>query len=770
MSIQALEVAFRSALNPQPLLGKLGYVVNGVASVQTSDPALYNVRLDDGRFITAYHNNAVAPDFDRSVKLMTEVRDGKQVFVILGVAGGSDGGNPGVSAHSHSRASGMYFEVDSWLISGFRVTVGDIALTVHVGPGWYWYAGARYWFTGTVIDFSPEVPGSSNQHCWSTLSFNPADETFSLTTSTAQSVALTLLESNIPAAPDDERELVALKLTNGMTELLDSYIVDMRSILGRVDHLHSGAVSVITISGGVAVGGLGSYFVLAAETGTADDLDTLTLSGPARMIILQADAGDTIAAKHNTGNVKLNGAADFSLSGDKTLALFWDGTNLADVGAGSSFSGDAFAIPYTATTPADWSAAPTNAGEALDTIAADFTALVGGGFVQSVVGGTNTSVDNTDPFNPIVNSLSSPGGGAPPSICEGRLTLTSGTPITTTDVTAAGTLYFTPFRGNYIGLYDGASAWELKTFSELSISLSGLVPHSLHDVFIYNNSGTPTLELAAWNAGATAAITGATNATPIVITSTAHGLSTGDVVTISGVGGNTAANGTFRITNTGANTFSLQTLAAGGANVAGSGAYTSGGDWYKANYSGTRATALTTQDGIYVKTGATTRRYLGTIRITSTAGQCEDSYTRRFVWNLHNREQRILKVTEAGNSWSYTTTTYRAINNNWQSRAEIVVGLDLAPPYFEARIWAVSTGGGVLSLGVGLNSTTTTSTFIMNLGYNAGVPLQAVFANYTGEGYHYLQLLEYGSTGGTFYGDFGAPTIRQSGGIGWIWG
>ena len=65
-------------------------------------------------------------------------------------------------------------------------------------------------------------------------------------------------------------------------------------------------------------------------------------------------------------------------------------------------------------------------------------------------------------------------------------------------------------------------------------------------------------------------VTGATNATPIVITATAHGISTGEEVIISGVLGNTNANGKWIITSTGANTFSL-----GGS--AGSGAYTSGG-------------------------------------------------------------------------------------------------------------------------------------------------------------------------------------------------
>lgn len=68
-------------------------------------------------------------------------------------------------------------------------------------------------------------------------------------------------------------------------------------------------------------------------------------------------------------------------------------------------------------------------------------------------------------------------------------------------------------------------------------------------------------------------ITNASNATPIVITSASHGLNTGTRVTISGVNGNTAANGTFTITQIDANTFSLN-------GSAGNGAYTSGGTWH----------------------------------------------------------------------------------------------------------------------------------------------------------------------------------------------
>ncbi len=71
------------------------------------------------------------------------------------------------------------------------------------------------------------------------------------------------------------------------------------------------------------------------------------------------------------------------------------------------------------------------------------------------------------------------------------------------------------------------------------------------------------------------AITGATNASPIVITATAHGFANGDLVIIGGVGGNVAANGLWKIANQATNTFELQRP--DGVNATGSGAYTSGG-------------------------------------------------------------------------------------------------------------------------------------------------------------------------------------------------
>lgn len=94
----------------------------------------------------------------------------------------------------------------------------------------------------------------------------------------------------------------------------------------------------------------------------------------------------------------------------------------------------------------------------------------------------------------------------------------------------------------------------------------------------------------AQTTGPKGTITGATNASPIVITSTAHGRATGDTLVISGVGGNTAANNVpanpYGLPKTGAvapnpstpitvvnvNSFSLN-------GTTGNAVYTSGGSW-----------------------------------------------------------------------------------------------------------------------------------------------------------------------------------------------
>jgi hypothetical protein len=84
--------------------------------------------------------------------------------------------------------------------------------------------------------------------------------------------------------------------------------------------------------------------ILAAESGTTDDLVTINVdasigAGYEGVLILQADAGDTITLKDGTGNITTGNNADLVLTGDARVVLCDKGgtwyplTNIAQVSA-----------------------------------------------------------------------------------------------------------------------------------------------------------------------------------------------------------------------------------------------------------------------------------------------------------------------------------------------------------------------------------------------------------------------------------------------------
>jgi hypothetical protein len=81
--------------------------------------------------------------------------------------------------------------------------------------------------------------------------------------------------------------------------------------------------------------------------------------------------------------------------------------------------------------------------------------------------------------------------GTPVSPPSGRLTLTSGVPVMTADVAAATTIYYTPYAGNSIPIYNG-TVFVPYAFAELSLALSATahIAGGLYDLFVWNNAGT----------------------------------------------------------------------------------------------------------------------------------------------------------------------------------------------------------------------------------------------------------------------------------------
>jgi len=95
------------------------------------------------------------------------------------------------------------------------------------------------------------------------------------------------------------------------------------------------AATILTIASGVITAVQGLHIV-AAQTGTTDDLDTITdgyidtiVAGNTYrpLLMITADTGDTITVKHSTGNIELVAGIDLTLTAGQWLLLFYDGTN-----------------------------------------------------------------------------------------------------------------------------------------------------------------------------------------------------------------------------------------------------------------------------------------------------------------------------------------------------------------------------------------------------------------------------------------------------------
>lgn len=284
-------------------------------------------------------------------------------------------------------------------------------------------------------------------------------------------------------------------------------------------------------------------------------------------------------------------------------------------------------------------------------------------------------------------------GSFQPFIANGRLTLTSGLPVTTADVTAATSIFFTPYLGNQIALFDGVATWNTLTFTEITISVPATTS-TMYDLFAFNSSGTVTFDAPlAW-----------TNDT-------------------------------------------------------------------------TRATALVLQNGVYVKSGATTRRYIGSFRTTTVSGQTQDALAGRYVWNYSNRVNRAMKVVEATSTWTYSTATYRQANANTANQLDCVIGVaeDSVFVYVHSTESSSNATTGYSGIGIGFSSTTVNSaiTTVMSVS-GASVGTVSHHSQYNGVlpiGRNFLVWLEKGEGANTqtWRGTNGA-TYLQSGIQGYLRG
>lgn len=290
-------------------------------------------------------------------------------------------------------------------------------------------------------------------------------------------------------------------------------------------------------------------------------------------------------------------------------------------------------------------------------------------------------------------------------VCNGRLSAVTAPTITTSDTrqicvadTTSTTLYFSPYNGNRIALFDG-SVWSTIEFAETTEAIPVIGADLPYDVFGYNNGGTLDLELVAWS------------------TSTA------------------------------------------------------------------RVTALVRQDGVLCKTGALTRRYLGSIYVVAATDTIHEGPYTQHVWNYYNRVRHRMYAQPPDNSWtnSAASADYQEIAISSQvdgnSRVSMMIGVQ------EDSIYAFSrtgysyrdSGAGYYGFGIAVDQGTGTpaNVAVANGMYAspavAATQIPHAAAYYAGvpaAGYTVVRMIDQQPTASrtiTSAGDDGTPASLQAG-------
>ena len=359
-------------------------------------------------------------------------------------------------------------------------------------------------------------------------------------------------------------------------------------------------------------------------------------------------------------------------------------------------------------------------------------------------------------------------GIAPPFSCTGRLTLTTGIPVTTTDVLAATTVYFTPLHHDDISLYTG-NDWARYAFTEKSIKLTDAQTGTTHN-------GTKIID-------------GLADTSQFVRGMAITGTNVGAASVIATVDSATQITGTVNSTGDGTNTITFKIPASKnvdifGVLVSGNLALRFGNFWTsdtarndalgsQNGYGNVNNAAISSGDSNSV--AAKTGLYLGTVRTTATAGQTEDSLananvSHRFLWNAYNRVPRTIQANPGGNDNSANTTytvgavaTLAEANGGTGSKLDFVLGLAIEPVIYNFSIGIQNDASSQGAGGVGEDSTTTAQCAVYLLGASQlSGPANGRTVNFA-VGYHYLDLLVCNATAaGTaaFYADF----VRLGGG------
>jgi hypothetical protein len=258
----------------------------------------------------------------------------------------------------------------------------------------------------------------------------------------------------------------------------------------------------------------------------------------------------------------------------------------------------------------------------------------------------------------IINLVQSSQAASPVQPPQGYLTLlnaASGGPIMgASDITAATTIYYTPYVGNQIPIWNGSS-FTILVFPELSLvfSASAQAANNIYDVCVFNNAGNPIAVFGpAWQtptAGSGARGTGA---------------GTPQLAKQSGIW----VNAVQISANNGSNTYTIPALQC---------------------------------------------TYVGSVFIDAAAGQASAYRTwgssRKFApWNAYNRVPICLLAGDSTPSWSYTAGTVREANGGTTNTAAVFEGLaedEIVTSYQDSISTTSTTNAAGGNFGIGWNVT-----------------------------------------------------------------
>jgi hypothetical protein len=299
------------------------------------------------------------------------------------------------------------------------------------------------------------------------------------------------------------------------------------------------------------------------------------------------------------------------------------------------------------------------------------------------------------------------GGTTTPGPPQGRLTLQTGAPVMTTTQSAKTTIYYTPYVGNFVPIYDGAS-FAMTAFSELSVATTDTTKNpaaigasKVNDWFVWSDAGTLRI---------------------------GHGPDWTNDTTRS------AGTALVRVNGIWLNNASI----------------TNGPAASRGTYVGTtRSNASSQLDWIY-----------GSVGVGGVAGFFG-------VWNAFNRCYVTSLVGDSTDNWTYTSTTPRAANGSNTMRNSFVCGL--TEDAFDAE-YTIDATVSVNAVMVGI-CYDVTNAFVGRMGYvfptssSFVVPITASFST-SALGFHFFQAGEVISSAGAtaaYYGDNGNTNLYQTG-------